>query len=142
MKQALPAFAAGALFAVGLTMSGMTQTAKVIGFLDVFGNWDSTLALVMVAAIGVYAPLRLLILKAPKPLTGKHFAAPTRNRIDWRLLSGAALFGIGWGTAGYCPGPGIVAVSTGTASALVFVVTMALGSWVTGRFDNVTISKS
>lgn len=127
MKSNLLAYLAGLLFGLGLILAGMTDTSKVIGFLDFFGDWDPSLAFVMVGAIGIHAVLLRLILKRPAPLLDTHFHVPTRRDIDARLVGGAAIFGVGWGLAGFCPGPGIVSLGTGTIAALVFVATMALG---------------
>jgi hypothetical protein len=117
----------GALFAVGLVVSGMTRTEKVIGFLDLAGSWDASLAFVMVGAIGVYGVLSRVITRRKAPLFDASFHLPTRRDLDHRLLGGAALFGIGWGVAGYCPGPGLVSATTGGLPALVFVGGMTVG---------------
>lgn len=109
------AFAAGALFAAGLGISGMTQPSKVIGFLDVAGAWDPSLLFVMGAAVAVHFVLGRIIRRRATPLWDTSFHLPTRKDIDARLVFGAAMFGIGWGLGGFCPGPGIVAA----ASALV-----------------------
>jgi uncharacterized membrane protein YedE/YeeE len=131
---ALPA-ASGALFAAGLTLSGMTRPSKVIGFLDVSGAWDPSLAFVMVGAIAVHFVLLRLTRHRRAPLFDRAFRAPGTTRVDTRLLVGAALFGIGWGTVGYCPGPSLVAMTS--APAGVFVLAMALGfmldRWMVAR---------
>jgi len=124
------AFAAGALFAVGLVISGMTTPAKVIGFLDVTGRsggWDPSLAFVMAGAIAVYAPIARLAKGRRAPLFDVRFHWPELRAIDLALVGGAALFGIGWGLGGYCPGPGIVSLVGGAPSAVVFVVAMIAG---------------
>ncbi len=121
------AFVAGALFAVGLVFAGMTQPAKVIAFLDVGGAWDPTLAFVMAGAIAVHmAGLRLIGGRAA-PLLGGSFAAPSRSDLDARLLLGAVLFGVGWGLAGYCPGPALVSLGSGADSVLVFAAALTVG---------------
>ena len=117
-------FAAGLLFAIGLGVGGMTQPAKVIGFLDVAGRWDPTLALVMAAALAVYAPLHALIMRRATPLYGERFELSTRRDIDAALLLGAVLFGAGWGLAGFCPGPAVVSLAGGRPAALVFFTGM------------------
>jgi uncharacterized membrane protein YedE/YeeE len=127
MTRALGAFAAGLLFAVGLAISGMTQPAKVVGFLDLAGDWDPSLAFVMLGAIGVYAPLSFLILKRRAPVLAPSFDLPTKRAIDARLLAGAAMFGVGWGLGGYCPGPAIVGVGAASIPALVFSAAMIAG---------------
>lgn len=120
-------FAAGMLFAVGLALAGMTQPSKVVGFLDVAGAWDPSLAFVMMGAIAVYAVANRLVKGRSAPLAGGPFHLPTRRDIDPNLLFGAALFGIGWGLAGYCPGPGLTSVVTGAKAPLTFVVAMSIG---------------
>ena len=117
----------GAIFGAGLLLSGMTQPAKVIGFLDVGGHWDASLAFVMMGAIAVHALAYRAIVRRPRPLLDRRFHLPAKARIDARLLGGAALFGVGWGLAGYCPGPALVAAGALATPALVFVATMALG---------------
>ena len=119
---------AGLVLGLGLVISGMTDPAKVKGFLDVGGRWDASLALVMVGAIGVHAVLLRRSLRRPKPLFASTFDAPRRTAIDGRLVLGAAIFGVGWGLGGVCPGPGIVDAASGSAYAAVFTVAMALGA--------------
>lgn len=135
MKALGSAFASGALFALGLGVSGMTRPSKVIGFLDLFGAWDASLAFVMVGAIGVHLIAQRLIMKRASPLFDGRFHLPTRKDIDPRLVLGAALFGVGWGLAGFCPGPALVSAASGASTALVFVVGMTAGAkvehWVT-----------
>ena len=123
----LHAFGIGVLFALGLGLSGMTLPRKVIGFLDVFGAWDPSLALVMVGAIGVYATGMRLGLAEGRPRLAPAFRLPTRRDIDARLLAGAGLFGVGWGLAGFCPGPGLVTAATGARQSLVFLASMLVG---------------
>jgi uncharacterized membrane protein YedE/YeeE len=127
MKSKLAALGAGALFAVGLSLSGMTQPAKVQGFLDFTGNWDASLAFVMVGAIGVHALLRRLIARRAAPVFRPAFESRPQARIDSRLLAGSALFGVGWGLGGYCPGPAFVSLGGVSLSALVFVGAMTAG---------------
>ncbi len=127
MKANLAAFGAGSLFAVGLAISGMTKPSKVIGFLDFAGAWDASLAFVMVGAIAVHLVAHRLIRRRAAPLFDAGFHLPTRKDIDLRLVLGAALFGVGWGLGGFCPGPGLVAAAGGVASALVFVGGMTAG---------------
>ena len=130
----LPAFAAGAIFGVGLLVSGMTRPAKVTGFLDVGGlggAWDPSLAFVMVGAIGVFAIAYRLIARRGRALGGGPLCLPTQHHVDRALVGGAAVFGIGWGLAGYCPGPAIVSAAAGAAPALVFVAAMIVGMLLT-----------
>jgi uncharacterized membrane protein YedE/YeeE len=130
MKPVWTALGAGGLFGVGLVVSGMARPAKVIGFLDVGGRWDPSLAFVMAGAIAVHMVLFRLILRRRSPLHDVGFHLPARKDIDVRLVVGAALFGAGWGLGGYCPGPSLVALGTGMLPALVFVAAMAAGMWL------------
>jgi hypothetical protein len=125
--EAFLAFVSGALFSVGLALAGMTQPSKVVGFLDVAGDWDPSLAFVMLGAIAVYFVANRLLSGRQAPWVGGGFHLPTRRDIEPNLLIGAGLFGVGWGLAGYCPGPGLSALGAGTQRALVFVVSMAVG---------------
>lgn len=126
-------FACGALFAIGLGLSGMTQPSKVMAFLDMTGAWDPTLALVMGGALTVTAFAFPRILRH-RPLLAGQFALPTRRDIDTSLVVGAVLFGVGWGLAGYCPGPALVSLATGTSSALTFVGAMMAGLLIARKF--------
>ncbi len=127
----LVAFVAGLTFAIGLGVSGMTQPAKVIAFLDVTGAWDPSLAFVMLGAIGVHLVFARRAKTAAAPRFAPAFALPLTTGIDRRLLLGAALFGIGWGIAGFCPGPAVVSVVTLAPTALAFVAAMlvAMGAY-------------
>lgn len=125
-KNILIPFFSAALFAVGLVVSGMTLPEKVVGFLDPFGQWDPSLALVMVGAIAVHAVLYRLIRKRGAHGGGK-LHLPTRKDLDVRLILGAALFGIGWGLGGVCPGPGLVGVMSAAAPFVTFVGAMLTG---------------
>jgi uncharacterized protein len=107
----LTALIAGLIFGLGLAISQMINPLKVLGFLDVLGNWDPSLAFVMVGAIAVTLPGFLLLKTLQKPVFAADFKWPERSNIDRRLILGASLFGIGWGLAGYCPGPGIAAMA-------------------------------
>lgn len=135
MKVGLAAFAAGVIFALGLGISGMTQPSKVIGFLDLAGRWDPSLALVMVGAIAVHAAAVRLIRRRPRPLLGERFDVPSRADVDARLLAGAAVFGIGWGLAGYCPGPAVTSTVSGLAAPLIFTASMLAGMLAFDAFD-------
>lgn len=123
----LVAMLSGLLFAVGLGIAGMTQPSKVIGFLDVAGDWDPSLAFVMGGAIVVYMPLLRLVKSRGRAVLAPRLSLPTRKDLDARLLLGAALFGVGWGLAGYCPGPAIVSLTTLGGPALVFGAAMLGG---------------
>lgn len=135
MKGLTAALTAGFLFGTGLAVSGMTRADKVIAFLDLADGWDPSLALVMVGAIGVHFVLFRLVLQRPSPVFASQFGVPTRRDIDARLVVGAGLFGIGWGLGGYCPGPGMVSVSSASPHALVFIVTMTAGVLLYQAFD-------
>lgn len=123
---------AGVLFSVGLVISGMTQTAKVLGFLDFFGDWDPSLVFVMGGAVSVHL-LAFRFLKRPTPYFSDRYWIPTRREIDSSLILGAALFGIGWGLVGYCPGPAITSLVALEPKNWAFVVSMLLGMWAFGR---------
>ena len=129
MKGNLAALAAGTLFALGLVISGMTRPEKVIGFLDV-REWDASLALVMAGAIGVHAVLLRLIGRRSAPVFAPAFKPAPAESISGRLLAGSAIFGVGWGLAGYCPGPAIVAGGGLNVKAVVFVAAMTVGMYV------------
>jgi uncharacterized membrane protein YedE/YeeE len=135
-RAALGALAAGVLFGAGLVVSGMTLPSKVIGFLDVTGRWDASLALVMVGAIGVHAVLYRLIRRRSSPLFDVRFHVPTRSDLDGKLVAGAALFGVGWGLGGFCPGPGLVSLAAGHGGAVVFVAAMVLGMLLQHAIDH------
>lgn len=123
------AFAIGVLFAVGLALGGMTDSARVIGFLDLTGDWDPSLLFVMGGAIAVFAPAWQLSRRIDRPLLAATFPSNEPQPIDARLLGGAALFGVGWGLAGLCPAPALVVSGAGLADALVFVAAMVVGAW-------------
>jgi uncharacterized protein len=119
---------AGALFGVGLMVSGMTQPARVIGFLDLRGAWDPSLGFVMAGAASVYALLfRAIRARRREPWFDVTFHVPRRRDLDAPLIIGAALFGIGWGLGGLCPGPGIVAAAAGSTTGVAFVAAMLVG---------------
>jgi uncharacterized protein len=127
------AFAAGLLFGLGLSLGGMTQPAVVLGFLDIFGAWDPRLVFVMAGAMLTTAVGYRLLLRRPRPLLAERFQWPTLRRIDARLVGGAALFGIGWGIAGYCPGPALASLGAGVPALLVLVACMIAGWWLAAR---------
>ncbi|MRW89860.1 YeeE/YedE family protein [Duganella sp. FT80W] len=117
----------GLLFGIGLILAGMTNPAKVLGFLDLAGAWDPSLALVMAGAIGVALPAFALARRRSHALLGDTMQLPTSRVIDRRLIGGSLLFGIGWGLAGYCPGPALTSLTTGGQPALLFVLAMLAG---------------
>lgn len=133
MARLLAALLSGVLFGLGLALSGMTDPAVVLGFLDVFGDFNPALMFVLGGAVGTTLLAFRWVLRRPAPLLADGFQLPSRKDIDARLLVGAGLFGIGWGLAGYCPGPALVSAGALVDSALVFVPVMLLGGWLTRR---------
>jgi uncharacterized membrane protein YedE/YeeE len=127
MRTFWPAFASGALFGAGLTVSHMVNPAKVAAFLDFAGRWDPSLALVMGGALAVTAAAYRWTLRRSAPLCAPAFRLPAATRIDARLIVGSALFGVGWGLGGFCPGPAIASLGYGATSSLLFVAAMLLG---------------
>jgi uncharacterized membrane protein YedE/YeeE len=136
MKRHAAAFGIGALFAAGLALSGMTKPAKVAGFLDFSGAWDASLAFVMVGAIAVHFVAYRIVMRRGSPLFDTKFHVPTRKDIDARLVLGAALFGVGWGASGFCPGPALVTAGSGAMGAIVFVAAMTVGMVVAARLTS------
>jgi len=132
------ALVSGIAFGVGLAVSGMTRPQKVIGFLDVTGDWDASLLFVMMSAVAVHFLAYRLVERRRAPICGESFRISSRRDVDRKLLFGAAVFGVGWGLGGYCPGPGVVSLGAGAASALVFVATMLLGMFVTAKLEAAT----
>jgi uncharacterized membrane protein YedE/YeeE len=118
---------AGLVFGIGLAISGMADPAKVLGFLDVTGSWDPSLAFVMGGAIAVHAPIVFWLRRRGRPWIGDRLPLTDRTLIDRRLVGGAAVFGVGWGLAGYCPGPAVIAAAAARPSALVLLVGMIAG---------------
>jgi uncharacterized protein len=145
-KQPVYALLAGLIFALGLVLAGMTQPAKVIGFLNIAGlangvswtaqagYWDPSLGLVMGGALSVTLLAFALTNTHGAPWADKQFHLPKKTDIDRPLLAGAVMFGAGWGLAGYCPGPALASVLTGGVDAVAFVAAMLLGMWLTRRF--------
>ena len=125
--QPLFALLAGTLFGLGLAVSGMIDPAKVLGFLDVAGAWDPTLAFVMGGALAVTAPAFRYVLRQPAPWYADTFSLPTRTDLEPSLILGAALFGVGWGLAGLCPGPALAAMVSGKPAVYAFVAAMIAG---------------
>lgn len=117
----------GLLFGIGLIVSGMTDPAKVLGFLDLAGAWDPSLAFVMAGAIGVGVVAFAVAQRRATSLIGLDMKLPSSRQVDMRLVAGSLLFGAGWGIAGFCPGPGLVALGMGAPKGAVFVAAMLLG---------------
>jgi hypothetical protein len=126
----LASLLAGLVFGLGLIVSGMANPAKVLGFLDITGAWDPSLAFVMVGAIAVGAVAFAVARGHATSLLGAQMRLPEVRHIDRRLLAGSALFGVGWGLAGFCPGPALVALGMGEGKAAIFVVAMLVGMWL------------
>jgi uncharacterized membrane protein YedE/YeeE len=127
MPSLLVALASGLLFGLGLTVSSMIDPAKVLSFLDIAGNWDPSLAFVMLAAIPVTAIGFAIAGRRGKPLIETFFRGPTATAIDRRLVLGSLLFGVGWGLVGYCPGPALAALGLGNPATWLFVAAMLAG---------------
>ena len=121
------AFVCGALFAAGACISGMVRPSKVLGFLDFGGAWDATLLFAMTSALAIHVIAWQVVKRARAPRFGTQFPGPPSSVIDARLVGGAAVFGVGWGLAGYCPGPAVVSVVSGAGGSRVFVGAMVLG---------------
>ena len=134
---AFTSFLSGLLFGLGLIVSGMANPAKILGFLDLSGRWDPSLALVMAGAIAVGVGAFFVAGRRTRSLLGAQMQLPTARRIDARLVGGSLVFGVGWGIAGFCPGPGLVALGMGEAKAAAFVVAMLVGmlgfEWIERR---------
>jgi len=116
----------GLIFGLGLTLSSMTNPAKVIGFLDITGNWDPSLMFVMIGAILIFSPV-FYLLRNNKPLFALRFEIPRIKKIDSQLIFGSALFGVGWGTVGFCPGPAISSLALLNPLSILFVISMVVG---------------
>ena len=126
IKQTLVSFAVGIIFAIGLGLAGMTQPQKVIGFLDPW-NWNPALVFVMAGAVLVHAAAYPFIRSRGSPVLDSRWYVPTRKDLSARLIIGSAIFGIGWGLGGFCPGPGVTALASGDLRAVVFVAAMLIG---------------
>ncbi len=131
-------FIASLLFGLGLIVSGLANPAKVQSFLDVAGNWDPSLALTMSTAVIVTGLGYRLVFKRKRPVLADAFQLPAASAIDTKLLLGAALFGVGWGLVGYCPGPALVALSLGNPGTIFFVVAMLAGMFAARTLPSLT----
>lgn len=127
LARGLVALASGSLFGVGLTLAGMTRVEKVRGFLDFTGRWDPSLAFVMGGAVLVHAVAWRVVARRPRPVFAPRYELTTLRAVDGRLLGGAAVFGVGWGLGGFCPGPAVVCLAAGAPAAFAFVVAMLVG---------------
>lgn len=135
MKQSIAALVAGIVFGVGLAVSQMVNPAKVLGFLDITGRWDPSLALVMSGALAVTFVGFRLTQSRSAPLFGPRFELPTRRDLDRRLIGGAVVFGVGWGLVGFCPGPAFASLGFGLIESLIFVLAMIAGAWLQQMTD-------
>lgn len=142
MRRIVVALAAGMIFGLGLSVSQMIDPAKVIGFLDLAGHWDPSLAFVMAAAIPVAAAGFALARRRAAPLCAANFAGPAKTRLEGRLIAGAVLFGIGWGLVGFCPGPALASLTVGGAAPLVFAAAMILGMAGFGGAERLIAARS
>lgn len=133
MRNLMIALIAGLLMSVGISISQMINPVKVIAFLDFTGDWDPTLLVVMVSALVTYAIGYAMIKKRHQPIFGRQFYLPTKRDIDKPLVTGALLFGFGWGMVGYCPGPAMAALLGGSTGTLGFVVAMIIGFFVASK---------
>ncbi len=127
MSQMLSSFIIAALFGFGLSVSQMINPARVLAFLDLAGSWDPTLLFVMAGALSVTVTTFPLILRRRQPALGGQFSMPVKSKIDAPLVSGAALFGVGWGLAGFCPGPALAGLASASPGVFIFVVAMMAG---------------
>lgn len=141
MSLIIAAYVSALIFGLGLAISGMTLPSKVIGFLDVTGNWDPSLAFVMAGAIAVHSISFRLITKRASPILTNAFQVPTNRTIDSKLIIGSLIFGAGWGLGGFCPGPAIVVSVSGMPSVLTFVAFMVAGVYVHKVFNKWVLSK-
>lgn len=130
MNKILSSWVVGYIFAIGLGISGMTQPQKVIGFLDFFGNWDPSLVFVMLGSIVVHFVTYKIIRKRSSPLFSTEWHVPTKTKITNSLVIGSIMFGVGWGLAGFCPGPALVNVTSGQTSPLIFILGLVAGMYI------------
>lgn len=136
-KNIIVAFVVGFIFAIGLSLSGMLQPQKVMGFLDLFGSWDPSLMFVMIGAITVHAFYFFLVKpRFTKPQFASTYQIPTKKDLTSSLVVGAGIFGIGWGLGGYCPGPAITSMANFSLNPLVFVVAMLVGMTIYRMLEN------
>jgi len=127
MSRVVAAFLSGLLFGAGLLVSQMSNPAKVIGFLDITGSWDPSLAFVMAGAVAVFGVAYFRSKRRTAPLLAAQFAMPSLRSVDMRLVAGSLIFGVGWGLSGFCPGPALVSCAFGDSRVWVFVAAMILG---------------
>ena len=135
MNRIIIALISGILFGAGLVLSQMVNPEKVQGFLDLFGNWDPSLILVMGGAVAVTLVTSRFILKRKTPIFADRFYMAMKSSIDGRLVLGAVLFGMGWGLSGYCPGPGLVNAMINPSEAIVFIPALIIGGWIGQKYS-------
>ncbi|AFY70528.1 protein of unknown function DUF395 YeeE/YedE [Thalassoporum mexicanum PCC 7367] len=141
-KQYLIAFSSGLIFGLGLSLSQMIDRQRVLGFLDLFGNWDPTLLFVLCGAVATTIITFRFVLKLPHPIWAKDFKLPTKKSIDLPLVSGAIIFGIGWGIAGYCPGPAVTFLVSGSSNPVLFIAAFIVGSLIYKAFIKALLPKA
>ena len=134
-------FICGLLFSLGLIISGMINPAKVLGFLDIFGQWDASLAFVMMSAVLVTSLGYRFVLHKPNPIFKAEFSIPTKTDLDSHIVIGPALFGIGWGLAGLCPGPALAALTAAPEASWLFFVSMIAGMMLIKIWKNISLPK-
>ncbi len=132
----LSSLISGIVFGLGLTISGMLNPEKVLGFLNIFNAWDPSLMFVMIGAILIFSPLHFIFKRKSRPIFAKDFVIPTKTNIDKNLIIGAIMFGAGWGLAGLCPGPAISAISFLNTNVYLFVLFMFIGFYLGNFFIN------
>ena len=137
MRTNISSLLIGLIFAIGLGISGMTNPERIIGFLDIFGDWNPSLIFVMLGALAVHAPLYRMIRKTPAPIFAKTFQVPIRTDITFQLILGSILFGIGWGLIGYCPAPAITAMASLSLKPILFVGAMLVGMMIYRSLERV-----
>lgn len=135
MKQSLVALFCGLLFGLGLSLSQMIDRDRILDFLDIAGHWDSTLLFVLGGAVGVTLITFRFVLRLSHPIFAEKFCLPTKTNIDRDLIIGAAIFGVGWGIAGFCPGPAIAALAIDPANPVIFLLALIIGSFL---YDKMT----
>lgn len=135
MKNNIAAFTVGFIFAIGLGISGMTQPQKVVGFLNLFGEWDPSLIFVMAGAIAVHFVTYRLIRKRATPLLAPKWHVPTKTEITPALVIGSVLFGVGWGLGGFCPGPAVTSLASFEIRPFIFVISMLVGMILFKQID-------
>tara|TARA_B100000073_G_C23600781_1_gene520334 strand:+ start:67 stop:480 length:414 start_codon:yes stop_codon:yes gene_type:complete len=127
----------GIIFGIGLTISGMVNPQKVLGFLNIFDQWDPSLIFVMVGAIIIFAPLHFIFKRKSRPIFAKNFIKIEKKVVDKQLIFGSGLFGAGWGLAGLCPGPAISSISFLSLNSMIFVLFMFVGFFIANRIQQI-----